>query len=114
MKMRLSLFSVVMVMLLGSVSAKSVDETTACTVASHFFAMKYNHAPESLTLSIVYTAPSLRGENGSGPSFYVVNFNDEGFVIVAGDDRVQPILAFSNEGAFVTENMPDHIRFFLD
>ena len=32
----------------------------------------------------------------------------------AGDDRVQPILAFSDEGAFVSENMPDHIRFFLD
>ena len=101
-------------MLLGPVSAKSVDETTACTVASHFFAMNYNYAPESLTPMITYRASSLRGENGSGPSFYVVNFNVEGFVIVAGDDRVQPILAFSDEGAFVAENMPDHIRFFLD
>ncbi len=27
---------------------------------------------------------------------------------------MQPILAFSDEGAFVSENMPDHIRFFLD
>ncbi|MBQ2077592.1 MAG: C10 family peptidase, partial [Bacteroidales bacterium] len=27
---------------------------------------------------------------------------------------VQPILAFSDEGAFVSDNMPDHIRFFLD
>ena len=99
-------------MLLGHVSAKSVDETTAYTVASHFFAMKYNHTPESLTPKIVYTAPSLRGENSSGPSFYVVNFNAEGFVIVAGDDRVQPILAFSDEGAFVVENMPAHVRFF--
>ena len=65
-------------MLLGSLSAKTVDEATACTVASHFFAMKYNHAPESLTPSIVFTAPSLHGENGSSPSFYVVNFNDKG------------------------------------
>ncbi len=101
-------------MLLGRVSAKSVDETTAYTVASRFYAMKFNHAPESLTPSIVYTAPSLRGENSSGPSFYVVNFNAEGFVIVAGDDRVKPILAFSDEGAFVAENMPAHVRFFLD
>ena len=113
MKLRF-LFFVVMILLLGPVSAKSVDETTACTVASHFFAIKYNHTPESPTPSIVYTAPSLHGENSSGPSFYVVNFNDEGFVIVAGDDRVQPILAFSNEGAFVTENMPAHLCFFLD
>lgn len=114
MKLRFSFFFVLVVMLLGHVSAKPVDETTAYTVASHFYAMKFNHAPESLTPTIVYTAPSLRGENGSGPSFYVVNFDAEGFVIVAGDDRVQPILAFSDEGAFVAENMPAHIRFFLD
>ena len=114
MKLRFSFFFVLVVMLLGHVSAKPVDETTVYIVASHFYAMKFSHAPESLTPTIVYTAPSLRGENGSGPSFYVVNFNAEGFVIVAGDDRVQPILAFSNEGAFVAENMPAHIRFFLD
>lgn len=114
MKLRFSFFFVLVVMLLGHVSAKPVDETTVYIVASHFYATKFNHAPESLTPTIAYTAPSLRGENGSGPSFYVVNFNAEGFVIVAGDDRVQPILAFSNEGAFVAENMPAHIRFFLD
>jgi hypothetical protein len=101
-------------MLLHPISAKSVDEITACTVASHFSTMKYDYAPESLTPTIVYTAPLFHADNGSSPSFYVVNFNAEGFVIVAGDDRVQPILAFSNEGAFVAENMPAHIRFFLD
>ena len=114
MNLKFSLFLVLVIMLCGSVSAKPVDQTTACTVASHFFTMKYNHAPKSLTPAIVYTAPSLRGENDSAPSFYVVNFDAEGFVIVAGDDRVQPILAFSDEGAFVAENMPAHIRFFLD
>ena len=113
MKLRFSICFILGVMLLNPVFAKSVDETTACTVASHFYAMKFNQAPQLLTPTIVYTAPSLRGD-GSGPSFYVVNFNAEGFVIVAGDDRVQPILAFSDEGAFVAENMPDHIRFFLD
>ena len=113
MKLRFFIFFTLLVMF-GRVSAQPVDETTACTVASHFFAMKYNHTPESLTPTIVYTAPLLRGENGSAPSFYVVNFNADGFVIVAGDDRVQPILAFSDEGAFITENMPAHIRFFLD
>ena len=98
----------------GSLSAKSVDANTACTVASHFYAQKYNHTPGSLTPTVVYTAPLLRGENDSAPSFYVVNFEPDGFVIVAGDDRVQPILAFSDEGTFVTENIPAHIQFFLD
>ena len=99
--------------LFGNIYAKPVDETTARAVASHFYAVKFNRQLETLTPTIVYTAAIHRG-NGSEPSFYVVNFNSEGFVIVAGDDRVQPILAFSDEGAFVSENIPDHIRFFLD
>ena len=112
--MKLSILFLFVVMLSASVSAKAVDASTACTVASHFFASKFNHDPESLTPVIAYTAPSMRGENSSTPSFYVVNFEPEGFVIVSGDDRAQPILAFSNEGAFVADNMPAHIRFFLD
>ena len=114
MELKLSIFLSLAVILAGTVSAKSVDETTAHTVAARFYAMKFNHTPESLTPTIAYTASALRGENVPAPSFYVFNFNSEGFVIVAGDDRVQPILAFSDEGAFVAENMPDHIRFFLD
>ena len=114
MKLRICITFLLATLLSGSLSAKSVDATTACTIASHFFAQKYHHAPESLTPTVAYTAPLLRGENGSAPSFYVVNFEPDGFVIVAGDDRVQPILAFSDEGTFVTENIPAHIQFFLD
>ncbi|MBQ3734968.1 MAG: thiol protease/hemagglutinin PrtT [Bacteroidales bacterium] len=114
MKLKFPILLLFLVMLSASVSAKVVDATTACTVASHFFALKFSHAPESLTPTVAYTAPSLRSNDGSAPSFYVINFESEGFVIVAGDDRVQPILAFSDEGPFVTENIPAHIRFFLD
>ena len=114
MKLKFSIFLTMVVMLVDSAYAKPIDETTARTVASRFYAMKFDLAPESLIPTIAYTAPTLRGENGSVPSFYVVNFSTKGFVIVAGDDRVNPILAFSDEGAFVAENMPANIRFFLD
>ena len=111
MKLKFLILFIIVGILSGALSARPVDTTTACTVATHFFAQKYNHAPESLSPVVAYTA-SLR--DGSAPSYYVVNFGAEGFVIVAGDDRSQPVLAFSNEGAFVTEDMPAHIRFFLD
>ena len=114
MKSKFPILFTLLLILSASVSAKPVDETTARTVAARFFAMKYHRTLETLTPAIAYAAPSLRGENGGSPSFYVFNFSTEGFVIVAGDDRVQPILAFSDEGPFVTENMPAHIRFFLD
>lgn len=114
MKLKSPFFLLLLMILLGTISAKSVDETTARTVASHFYATKFLRTSENINPTIAYTAPSLRGENGSTHSFYVFNYNTEGFVIVAGDNRVQPILAFSDEGAFVSENIPDHIRFFLN
>ena len=110
MKLKFAIFFTMAVILSGYVSAKSVDESTACTVASHFFAMKFNHSPESLTPTIAYAAPTLRGEKGA-PSFYVVNFNSEGFVIVAGDDRVQPILAFPMKVSLSQKTCPTTFAF---
>ena len=91
MKLKFSIiFSLVMI-LLGNASASPVDEATARTVASHFFASQYNLPSETLSPQIAYTASSIRDGKGTTPSFYVVNFNNDGFVIVAGDDRVQPV-----------------------
>jgi len=112
MRLRFFIFIVLMISMLGTAYTKPVNETTACSVASRFYAAKFNRRFETLSPTVVYTAAALRG--GNTPSFYVVNFSSEGFVIVAGDDRVQPILAFSDEGEFVTENIPAHISFFLD
>ncbi|MRG45266.1 hypothetical protein GFS24_09075 [Chitinophaga sp. SYP-B3965] len=36
----------------------------------------------------------------NAPSFYIINFEGGGFTIVAGDDRVHPILAYSATDAF--------------
>ncbi len=94
--------------------AEPVDTSTARTVASHFFASKFKRASEQFTATIVYEAAALHGDNGEWPSFYAVNINSEGFVIVAGDDLVPPILAFSDEGGFMAEGMPANLRFFLD
>src|SRR5690606_29491300 len=47
----------------------------------------------------VATCSSDSGE----PLFYVVNLAPAGFVIVAADDEVEPVLAFSMESAFLAE-----------
>lgn len=46
--------------------------------------------------------------------FYVFAAPEGGFVLVSGDDCVKPVLAYSVENRFVTENMPENIRTFLD
>lgn len=47
--------------------------------------------------------------------FYIFNNEDgEGFVIIAADDRVAPILAYSYDNNFVIENMPLNLKGWLD
>lgn len=51
----------------------------------------------------------------SAAYFYVYNIGDkQGFIIVSGDDRTKPILGYSDEGAFTFENIPEHVKDFLD
>ena len=46
--------------------------------------------------------------------FYVLNSTQEGgFVIVSADDRVQPILGYSEEHTFDASNMPPNLREWL-
>ena len=47
--------------------------------------------------------------------YYVFNHADgHGFVIVAGDDAVQPILGYSTQGSFSYDDMPPALRTWLD
>ncbi len=46
-------------------------------------------------------------------NFYVFSA-DSGFVLVAADERATPILGYSKTSCFVTEEMPDNLRWWLD
>ncbi len=47
--------------------------------------------------------------------YYIFNSTDgSGFVIVAADDAVKPVLAYSDEGCFDPDNVPDAAREWLD
>src|SRR5574344_139403 len=47
--------------------------------------------------------------------FYIFNHgNDQGFVIMAADDRVAPILGYSNQGSFDPNQMPPNMQKWLE
>ena len=56
---------------------------------------------------------STRGLSGE-PSFYVYNQGQSAYVIVSGDDRMKPVLGYSDCGAFVTGNLPSNIQSWLE
>lgn len=54
-----------------------------------------------------------RSKVAGAPAFYVYNNGDAGYVIVSGDDRMKPVLGYSDNGVFVTENIPDNMLGWL-
>lgn len=72
-------------------------------------------------LPLVYVAAP--GQSGSAlrsgtmegaADYFVFNFpGGKGFAIVAGDDRVRPILGYSDEGSFDPDNLPENLRGML-
>ena len=47
--------------------------------------------------------------------FYVFNAGErEGFVIISGDDRTQPVLGYADEGSFSVDNMPENMKSWLE
>ena len=59
---------------------------------------------------------SAAAEQGEGQSYYYV-FNAEGgdgYVIVSGDDRVEPVLGYVEHGSFDADDIPDNMRYWLE
>ena len=51
---------------------------------------------------------------GIQPAFYVVARDGGGFVIIAGDDNVTPVLAISDRNEFKVESMPDNVKWWME
>ena len=91
-------------------NAHPVDQEKAKAVGQKFACAKLNKEIKSNDISLAYTGSSHRGET----CFYVFNAGEQGFVIVSADDRFRPIVGYSDEGAFDTENMSPELAFYLD
>ncbi len=85
--------------------AAPVDKASALKLAGEFFA-KHPAMKGSSSLKVAYK--SARHSAGATESnlLYVVNRGeDNGYVIVSGDDRVMPILAFADNGTLAEDRM---------
>lgn len=71
-------------------------------------------ATTTLTKS-VNTIEEVKNISGQ-PSFYVVNYNEGGFIILSADKRTQPILGFSVTNRFIVDesSYPPGLKFWMD
>ena len=109
MKKHILLF-LVMLVSMTTLNAHPIDAARAQEIGQRFVQANFNYNLRSNELQLVYTGSSSRGE----ACFYAYNVGDSGFVIVSADDRFRPIVGYSDEGTFATENMSPELAFYLE
>ncbi len=101
---RLILLFLTLIVMGSGLKASPIDSRMALRVAQNFCLMqgvddmKLVNITSQLPFSEFYT---FVGENGKG------------FVLVSADDCVIPVLGFSADGIFATNDMPDHVLDWL-
>ena len=97
--------------LIGSLMAGPIDQQKAQKVGAKFLSTTaVSEKNADIRLSLVSVAADR-----SATDYYVFNVsNGEGFVIVAGDDCVKPILAYSTTGQYDPQNVSEGFAFTLE
>ena len=68
-----------------------------------------------LTLAQTKTAAGAAASSAPVPLYYVFNKGtDGGFVVVAGDDRMRPVLAYTDEGSFDQSKLNPAVEWWLE
>lgn len=119
--MKQTLLLISLLIIFGSSTfAKQVDENTAQQIGRNFLSAKTNsqQLKAATTLQLAYKASSKSSNSlasqQSRTLFYVLNAGAGGFVIVAGDDNVSPILGYSDEGTFDPDKIPYNVAKWLE
>lgn len=116
--MKKLIFSILTIILALPLIGNPIDETTAKQLAQNFW--KENNIigvrgdkvfkKRMDDAKFVNVAPQC----GYSEFFIFNNENGKGFVIIAADDCVTPILGYSYDNNFVAENLPPNLKGWLD
>lgn len=85
-------------------NAGQISEQQAAAIASKYM-------PETTTARKMARAKSADNAAADTAPYYVFNFGDnQGFVVISGDDSLTELIGYSREGSFSTENMPQNMK----
>jgi hypothetical protein len=98
-----------------SIFANPIDSITAKKIAKSFFEGKeITITSKGTNLKIIKRNVAFE-TNITTPEFHVFNCeNEDGFIIIAADDRVIPILGYADEGSFDPNNVPPNMQKWLE
>jgi len=87
---------------------QSINQKDAKSVAKNFFSTQF----ENKALNTEVASVHEEVVNGT-PYYYIINMQPEGFVIVAADERVNPIIAFSDQNSINPETIDSQFHNYM-
>lgn len=92
---------------LGTLFATSIEIDDATELGTKLF----THYAGRQALVADVTAYPPNSQNN--PDMYVLNFQPDGFIILAAESKVTPLLAYSTTGSFRDNGLPANLRWYL-
>jgi len=111
--MKRALLLLVCCLLTSALLAAPVSAEQAKQVASQFLTSK-GHSHRAAAVEQWQASTVLDATDASGrPYLYAVSTGETGYVLVSGDDRMRPVLGYSDSGSLDLQDMPDNMRAWL-
>ena len=88
--------------------ARPVSQQKAEDIALKFLGLQPMTKGAS-PLHLIWTGEPMTKVGDGDPALYVFKRDSGGFVIIAGDDCLRPVLGYSDDSEFIVENMPENI-----
>lgn len=104
--MKKLIINIILAAISATAVAQKVPEQKARTIASEFLQQK----GIDLNLSLQSAKPH-RAKGEADAPYYIFNVgDDQGFVIVSGEERTRSILGYSDSGSFDEDSMPENAK----
>ena len=94
--------------------AEPVSENRAREVATKVLAAQPATKAYSGAVKLIWDGENAATKAAGNPAFYVFGSDRGGFVIIAGDDNVEPVLAISETNQFKVEGMPENMKWWME
>ncbi len=114
MKFKHLLYIVLAFMPVFTAMADNVDRETATVVARNFFYERQVQNGINGNINEIVPIWADTREMDSQPVFHVFNFSQGGFVIVSGEDALNPIIGYSIDSKFPTGELDSNYAGFLN
>jgi len=94
-------------------TATGIDENAARNAAMSFLQRNKTaafKAPSTTAVRLAHAEAMAAGGN----AYYVFNIDGGGWVIIAGDDRANSVLAYNDKGSIDMNNLPDNMKGYMN